>query len=82
MVDGLCSVVRGDIQTELIDNAHSNAILLRQVHVAIIRLTPYWQMFTEAEKWHLKLHPDISLLEQRFARNNIFVTRLFAISEI
>ena len=31
MLDGLCLVVKGDVETELIDSAHSNVILLRQV---------------------------------------------------
>lgn len=52
MLDGLCLVVKGDVESELIDSAHSNVILLRQ-------------MFGEAEKWHLKLQPDIALLEQK-----------------
>lgn len=31
MLDGLCAVVRGDVETELIHSAHTNALLLRQV---------------------------------------------------
>lgn len=33
-------------------------------------------MFTEAEKWHLKLHPDISLLEQKLVNGEILMTGL------
>eukprot|EP00048_Salpingoeca_helianthica_P017354 m.236836 g.236836 ORF g.236836 m.236836 type:complete len:247 (-) comp20788_c0_seq1:23-763(-) len=52
MLEGLGALLHADVETELIDSAHSNVILLRQ-------------MFTEAEKWHLKLKPDISLLEHK-----------------
>ncbi|XP_031562380.1 leucine zipper transcription factor-like protein 1 [Actinia tenebrosa] len=52
MLDGLCAVVRGEVETELINTAHTNVLLLRQV-------------FSQAEKWHLKLQADISELENR-----------------
>ena len=52
MLDGLCSVVRGEVESELINSAHTNVLLLRQV-------------FSQAEKWHLKLQADISELENR-----------------
>lgn len=53
MLDGLCAVVRGDVESELINAAHTNVLLLRQV-------------FSQAEKWHLKLQADISELENRY----------------
>ena len=52
MLDGLCAVVRGEVESELINAAHTNVLLLRQV-------------FSQAEKWHLKLEADISELENR-----------------
>lgn len=52
MLDGLCAVVRGEVESELINAAHTNVLLLRQ-------------MFSQAEKWHLKLQTDISELENR-----------------
>lgn len=52
MLDGLCAVVRGEVESELINAAHTNVLLLRQV-------------FSQAEKWHLKLQADISELENR-----------------
>ena len=53
MLDGLCAVVRGEVESELINAAHTNVLLLRQV-------------FSQAEKWHLKLQADISELENRY----------------
>ena len=53
MLDGLLAVVRGEVESELINTAHTNVLLLRQV-------------FIQAEKWHLKLQADISELENRF----------------
>ncbi|CAH1774708.1 unnamed protein product, partial [Owenia fusiformis] len=50
MLDGLLAVVRGEVESELINTAHTNVLLLRQV-------------FQQAEKWHLKLQADISELE-------------------
>ncbi|KAL9966011.1 hypothetical protein ACROYT_G024018 [Oculina patagonica] len=52
MLDGLCAVVRGEVESELINAVHTNVLLLRQV-------------FSQAEKWHLKLQADISELENR-----------------
>ena len=52
MLDGLLAVVRGEVESELINTAHTNVLLLRQV-------------FIQAEKWHLKLQADISELENR-----------------
>ena len=50
MLDGLCAVVRGEVEMELLNAAHTNVLLLRQ-------------LFSQAEKWHLKLQADISELE-------------------
>ncbi|KAI0215839.1 Leucine zipper transcription factor-like protein 1 [Lamellibrachia satsuma] len=52
MLDGLLAVVTGEVETELINTAHTNILLLRQ-------------LFQQAEKWHLKLQADISELENR-----------------
>ncbi|XP_033624414.1 leucine zipper transcription factor-like protein 1 [Asterias rubens] len=52
MLDGLEAVVRGEVESELINTAHTNVLLLRQ-------------LFQQAEKWHLKLMADISELENR-----------------
>ncbi|XP_014680322.1 PREDICTED: leucine zipper transcription factor-like protein 1, partial [Priapulus caudatus] len=52
MLAGLQAVVRGEVETELLNMAHTNALLLRQ-------------LFNQAEKWHLKLQADISELENR-----------------
>lgn len=52
MLDGLLSVVRGEVEGELDNTAYTNVLLLRQ-------------MFQQAEKWHLKLQADISELENR-----------------
>ncbi|EDO45778.1 predicted protein, partial [Nematostella vectensis] len=52
MLDGLCAVVRGEVESELINTSHTNVLLLRQ-------------LFSQAEKWHLKLQADISELENR-----------------
>ena len=53
MLDGLCAVVRGEVESELINTAHTNTLLLRQ-------------LFCQSEKWHLKLQADISELENRY----------------
>ena len=53
MLDGLLSLVRGEVDSELLNTAHTNILLLRQ-------------MFMIAEKWHLKLQADISELENRY----------------
>ena len=52
MLEGLQSVVRGEVESELINTAHTNVLLLRQV-------------FSQAEKWYLNLQADISELENR-----------------
>ena len=52
MVEGLQSVVRGEVESELINTAHTNVLLLRQ-------------LFSQAEKWFLNLQADISELENR-----------------
>ena len=52
MLDGLQTVVRGEVESELINTAHTNVLLLRQV-------------FSQAEKWYLNLQADISELENR-----------------
>jgi len=52
MLDGLLSVVRGEIDNELDHTAHTNILMLVQ-------------LFQQAEKWHLKLQADISELENR-----------------
>ncbi|XP_063306683.1 leucine zipper transcription factor-like protein 1 isoform X1 [Pelobates fuscus] len=52
MLQGLQAVVHSEIELELINHAHTNVLLLRQ-------------LFTQAEKWYLKLQTDISELENR-----------------
>lgn len=52
MLDGLLAVVRGEVDDELLNTAHTNVLLLRQ-------------LFQQAEKWHLKLQADISELQNR-----------------
>eukprot|EP00794_Sanderia_malayensis_P003141 gene3141-3609_t len=52
MLDSLCSVVKGEVELELTNASHTNVLLLRQ-------------LFSQAEKWHLKLQADISELENR-----------------
>lgn len=54
LLDGLLTVVRAEVETELINSAHTNVLLLRQ-------------LFQQAEQWHLKLQADISELENRYA---------------
>ena len=56
MLDGLLSVVRSEVESELINTSHTNILLLRQ-------------LFQQAEKWHLKLQADISELENRLTKN-------------
>lgn len=53
MLNNLLISVQGELEAELINSAHTNVLLLRQ-------------MFMQAEKWHLKLSADISELENRF----------------
>uniref|UniRef100_A0A3B3SBM5 Leucine zipper transcription factor-like protein 1 n=1 Tax=Paramormyrops kingsleyae TaxID=1676925 RepID=A0A3B3SBM5_9TELE len=52
MLEGLRVVVRGEVETELINTAHTNVLLLRQ-------------LFSQAEKFYLRLQTDISELENR-----------------
>ena len=52
MIDGLMSVVKGAVDTELLNASHTNVLLLVQ-------------LFSQAEKWHLKLQADISELENQ-----------------
>lgn len=59
MLNDLLGVVRGEVELELLNSAHTNVLLMRQ-------------MFLQAEKWHLKLQADISELENRFVECGIF----------
>lgn len=52
MLSGLSAVVRGDVESELISTAHTNALLLRE-------------LFAQAEKCYMKLQADINKLETR-----------------
>ncbi|XP_035765539.1 leucine zipper transcription factor-like protein 1 isoform X2 [Neolamprologus brichardi] len=52
MLDELQAVVRGEVEMELINTAHTNVLLLRQ-------------LFSQAEKFYLRLQSDISELENR-----------------
>lgn len=52
ILNNLKSIVHTDTETELLNAAHTNVLLLRQ-------------MCGQAEKWHLKLVADISELENR-----------------
>lgn len=52
MLDGLQVLVRGEVEMELINTAHTNVLLLRQ-------------LFSQAEKFYLRLQTDISELENR-----------------
>ncbi|XP_072366070.1 leucine zipper transcription factor-like protein 1 [Scyliorhinus torazame] len=52
MLDGLKIVVHSEVESELINTAYTNVLLLRQ-------------LFCQAEKWYLKLQTDISDLENR-----------------
>ncbi|XP_054450766.1 leucine zipper transcription factor-like protein 1 [Pteronotus mesoamericanus] len=49
---GLQAVVHSEVESELINSTHTNVLLLRQ-------------LFTQAEKWYLKLQTDICELENR-----------------
>ncbi|KAK8783686.1 hypothetical protein V5799_009953 [Amblyomma americanum] len=50
ILDDLCTVVRAEVESELINTAHANVVLLRQ-------------LCQQAEKWHLQLQADITELE-------------------
>lgn len=52
MLDGLLTVCRSEMESELLNSGHTSVLLMRQ-------------MLTQAEKWHLKLDADISELENR-----------------
>ncbi|XP_077633422.1 leucine zipper transcription factor-like protein 1 isoform X1 [Crocuta crocuta] len=52
VLSGLQAVVYSELESELIHTAHTNVLLLRQ-------------LFSQAEKWYLKLQTDISELENR-----------------
>ncbi|XP_048190519.1 leucine zipper transcription factor-like protein 1 [Perognathus longimembris pacificus] len=52
VLDGLQTVVHSEVESELINTAYTNVLLLRQ-------------LFAQAEKWYLKLQTDISELENR-----------------
>ncbi|KAI7792428.1 leucine zipper transcription factor-like protein 1 isoform X1 [Triplophysa rosa] len=52
MLNGLQILVRGEVEMELINTAHTNVLLLRQ-------------LFSQAEKFYLRLQTDISELENR-----------------
>lgn len=58
MLDGLQMVVRGEVEMELINAAHTNVLLLRQI-------------FSQAEKFYLRLQSDISELENRWAEKTL-----------
>ena len=50
---GLEAVVRGDVESELLHIDHCSVLLLKQ-------------LCAQADKWHLKLQPDISELQNRY----------------
>lgn len=52
MLSGLQTVVHSEVESELINTAHTNVLLLRQ-------------LFEQAERWYLKLRTDVSELENR-----------------
>ena len=52
MLDGLKVVVKDAVENELMNAAHTNVLLLVQ-------------LFSQAEKWHLKLQADISELQNQ-----------------
>lgn len=53
MLDGLQVLVRGEMDVELINTAHTNMLLLRR-------------LYSQAEKFYLRLQTDISELENRW----------------
>lgn len=61
MLDGLQVVVCGEVEMELINTAHTNVLLLRQ-------------LFSQAEKFYLKLQTDISELESRYITDHYMLT--------
>lgn len=52
IITDLQTVVRSSVESELLNDAHTNVLLLVQ-------------LFSQAEKWHLKLQADISELENQ-----------------
>lgn len=52
LLEELRTLVKGEVETELINSAHTTALLLQQ-------------MCTQAEQWHLRLQGEISELENR-----------------
>lgn len=52
MLDSLCGVLKADVDSDLINTSHTNALLLRQ-------------LFQQAEKWHLKLQANITEIEDK-----------------
>lgn len=67
LLNGLLTVVRGEVDSELIHTGHTNVLLLIQ-------------LFTQAEKWHLKLQADISELENRWVFHICWLIYLFMVS--
>ncbi len=52
MLDSLCGVLKADVDSDLLNSSHTNALLLRQ-------------LFQQAEKWHLKLQANIAEIEDK-----------------
>ena len=52
VIEAVTESVTSEVETELINSAHTNILLLRQ-------------LFSQAEKWHLNLDTDTSELENR-----------------
>ena len=52
VIEAVTESVTSEVENELINSAHTNVLLLRQ-------------LFTQAEKWHLNLDTDTSELENR-----------------
>ena len=50
MLDGLCAMLKDDVESELFHNCRTSALMLRQ-------------LFQQAEQWHLKLKVDVSELQ-------------------
>ncbi|EGD72446.1 hypothetical protein PTSG_00467 [Salpingoeca rosetta] len=58
MVDGLCDVVKGDVETELINSSHTNVLVLRK-------------MMEQGEEWKLTFKLETGTLEDRHALDDI-----------
>ena len=54
-LDDAASVVNDDVESELLNAAHTNVLLLQQV-------------FAQAQKWHLNLDANLAELENRSCR--------------